>query len=226
MTATVGAGEVDPADIDLCDIGRYQREGYPWAEFTWLREHAPVFRHETDDAPPFWAVTRHADVLDVHSHPDVFINGGPLLRMDTNEGLAALERFRVRNAERHGWDPAEPLDMVFKDRPEHLDFRSITMRRFTPRAMRAFENHLAALAQRHVAAFVEQLRSGDTVDLVESLATPVPLATICGLLEIDEAMWEPLNRWTNVLFEPGVGHEFAEPGESLADTRRRLGHRR
>ena len=45
MTATVGEAGLDPATIDLCDIARYQREGYPWAEFTWLREHAPVFRH-------------------------------------------------------------------------------------------------------------------------------------------------------------------------------------
>ena len=81
MTATVGEAGFDPATIDLCDIARYQREGYPWAEFTWLRENAPVFRHETESAPPFWAVTRHADVHEVHSHPEVFINGGPILRI-------------------------------------------------------------------------------------------------------------------------------------------------
>ena len=223
MTVTVGETGLDPATIDLCDIARYQREGYPWAEFTWLREHAPVFRHETDTAPPFWAVTRHADVHEVHSHPEVFINGGPILRIDSHEGLEGLARMRARNAERYGWDPDEPLDLVFKDRPEHLDFRSITMRRFTPRAMRRFEERLADLARRHVAEFLERLRSGEDIDLVEHLSTPVPLATICGLLDIDESKWADLNRWTNVLFEPGLGAEFSRPGETLRETRRRLG---
>ena len=217
------ADQVDPGAIDLCDISRYQDHGYPWAEYEWLREHAPVFRHETDTAPPFWAVTRHADVLDIHSHPDVFINGGPILRMDSADGLEALDRQRLRNAERYGWDPDEPFDLVYKDRPEHLDFRTITMRRFTPRAMRRFEDHLATLASTHVRSFVERLQSGEDVDLVAELATPVPLATICGLLDIDDSMWSDLNRWTNVLFEPDVGAEYAVDGETVRDVRRRLG---
>lgn len=215
--------DVNPGVVDLCDIARFQHHGYPWAEFTWLRENAPVFRHETETAPPFWAITRHADVLAIHNRPDVFINGGPILRIDSNDGLEALTRQRRRNAERYGWDVDEPFDLVYKDRPEHLDFRTITMRRFTPRAMRQFEDRLAELAKRHVGAFVERLQSGDVIDLVAELATPVPLATICGLLDIDESCWADLNRWTTVLFEPDVGHEFAREGESLHELRRRLG---
>ena len=168
-------------------------------------------------------MTRHADIHTVHSHPEVFINGGPILRMDSTEGLEALNRFHQHDAERHGWDPNEPADMVYKDRPEHLDFRSITMRRFTPRAMRRFEARLDELARHHVGAFVERLRSGEEIDLVEELSTPVPLATICGLLDIDEQYWSDLNQWTNVLFEPDAGAEFPREGESLPDVRRRLG---
>ena len=36
-------------------------------------------------------------------------------------------------------------------------------------------------------------------------------------------MWSDLNRWTNVLFEPHVGAEYARDGESITDVRRRLG---
>lgn len=213
----------DLAHIDLADIERYKRDGYPWAQWALLREQAPVFWHETATSPPFWAVTRHADIHAVHSHPDVFINGGPILRMDSNEGLYSLERFHRRDADRHGWDADEPFDMVYKDRPEHLDFRSITMRRFTPRAMRQFEARLDELAKQHVAEFVARLRRGDELDLVDSLSTPVPLATICGLLDIDPEYWSKLNEWTNVLFEPDAGAEFALEGESVTDVRRRLG---
>lgn len=213
----------DPSHIELADIASYQERGYPWEQFAALREHAPVFWHATDTSPPFWAITRHADVLTVHSNPEIFINSGPILRIDSNDGLEALDRFNNREAERHGWDPDEPPDMVYKDRPEHLDFRSITMRRFTPRAMRAFEDQLDALAKRHVSEFVEKLRSGQEIDLVAELSTPVPLATICDLLQIDQSMWSSLNEWTNILFEPDAGAEFALPGESIRDVRRRLG---
>ena len=213
----------DLGDIELANIERYRTDGFPWEQWRLLREQAPVFWHETDTSPPFWAVTRHADVHTVHSHPEVFINGGPILRMDDHDGLEGLARFHRRDAERHGWDPDEPFDMVYKDRPEHLDFRTITMRRFTPRAMRRFEDELAGLAAKHVADFVETLRTGDVIDLVETLSTPVPLATICRLLAIDESMWSDLNEWTNILFEPDTGAEFARPGESVTDVRRRLG---
>ena len=219
----VTAADRDLEHIDLADIERYKRDGYPWDQWKLLRERAPVFWHETSTSPPFWAVTRHADIHTVHSHPEVFINGGPILRMDSNDGLDALSRFHRRDADRHGWDSGEPFDMVYKDRPEHLDFRTITMRRFTPRAMRRFEARLDELARHHVAEFVERLRSGDEVDLVEELSTPVPLATICELLAIDPAVWSDLNAWTNVLFEPDAGAEFARPGESVTDVRRRLG---
>lgn len=219
----VNTAQVDLSHIDLADIERYKRDGFPWEQWAQLREQAPIFWHETDTSPPFWAVTRHADVHTVHSNPHVFINSGPILRMDSNEGLEALTRFHHRDAERHGWDPNEPSDMVYKDRPEHLDFRTITMRRFTPRAMRRFEEQLDVLAKEHVANFVETLRAGGEVDLVDVLSTPVPLATICKLLAIDESMWFDLNQWTNILFEPRTGAEFARPGESVRDVRRRLG---
>lgn len=221
MAAPGTAADLD--HIDLADIERYKSDGYPWEQWALLRENAPVFWHETATSPPFWAVTRHADIHEVHSHPEVFINSGPILRMDSNDGLAGIARFHLRDTERHGWDPNEPTDMVFKDRPEHLDLRSITMRRFTPRAMRQFEARLDELARRHVAEFVEQLRGGDEINLVDTLSTPVPLATICGLLDIDESLWADLNRWTNVLFEPNAGAEHARDGESVTDVRRRLG---
>lgn len=209
--------------IDLADIERYKTDGFPWEQWRLLREIAPIFWHQAETSPPFWAVTRYADVLAVHSRPDVFVNSGPILRMDSTEGLEALTRFRRRDAERHGWDPEEPFDLVYKDRPEHLDFRTITMRRFTPRAMRRFEDRLDELARAHVGEFIACLRNGEEIDLVSTLSTPVPLATISELLGIDPTMWSALNEWTNVLIEPDAGAEFARPGEALADVRRRLG---
>ena len=122
-------------------------------------ERAPVYRYERPNFPLFWAVTRYEDVLTVHSHRKMFINGGPILRMDTNERLAALERFKHRQHERFGWDPHAATDMVFLDASDHFDLRLLTVRRFTPASMRRLEEHLADMAARFVGEFVERAKA-------------------------------------------------------------------
>ena len=47
--------------IDLCDPEFYRSAGMHEA-FTWMRANEPVYR---DEANGLWAVTRHADLLDV-----------------------------------------------------------------------------------------------------------------------------------------------------------------
>ena len=222
------ADDVDLSGIDITDLRRYVADGYPWAEWDLLRERAPVYRYERDGYPPFWAVTRYHDVHTVHSHPEVFINGGPILRIDTAHNLERMGVFARRQAERWGWDPDEPFDMVFLDRPEHLDMRMLTMRRFTPASMRRLEADLADVARRFVADFVDRARSaaaaGQPIDLVAELSVGVPLATICGMLGLPEGDWKDINRWTDMLFITELGDSHARPGEGRRDVRRRLGH--
>lgn len=223
MTLTEHQPELD--ELDIHSVRRYVEDGYPWQAWDLLREYAPVYRYERPGFPAFWAVTRYEDVHTVHSNPDVFINGGAILRLDTERGLEALERFKRRQHERFGWDPEAPMDMVFLDRPEHLDLRMLTMRRFTPASMRRLESDLADLAARHVAAFVERARAagGEPLDLVANLSVGVPLATICGLMGLPESDWPRILAWTDMLLFPMVAAENVQPGETPKDIRRRLG---
>jgi cytochrome P450 len=116
--------------------------------------------------------------------------------------------------------------MVYLDRPDHLDLRIITMRRFTPSAMRRLEEQLADLARRAVADFVATARAAapEPVDLVEELARGVPLATICHLLGVPESDWHDIVRWTEDLFFPiPADSPHLLPGETQREARRRLG---
>lgn len=223
MTVTDQLRTLD--DVDITTGDRYVADGYPWASWDLLRDQAPVHRYERPGFPPFWAVTRYEDVHTVHSHPEVFINGGPVLRIDTLDRLAAIERFKVRQSERFGWDPTAPMDMVFLDRPEHLDLRLLTMRRFTPAAMRRLEDDLGDMARRFVASFVERARAaaGEPIDLVSNLSVGVPLATICGMMGVPESDWQRILAWTDMLLFPSVAAEHVQPGETGRDIRRRLG---
>lgn len=224
MTATTAtqAGSID--DVDIHSLDRYVEHGYPWAEWDLLRREAPVYYYEREGFPSFWAVTRYHDVHTVGSLPQVFSNAGPILRLDTTHGLDRFQYFRQRQAERYGWDPNEPMDLVFKDRPDHLDMRLLTMRRFTPAAMRRLASDLDALSKRFVGAFVEKARSSrEPIDLVSELAIAVPLATISGLMGLPVDDWHRISAMTDQLLIGELAHEHALPGESLADARRRLG---
>ena len=61
---------LDTLDIHTPEL--YLERGYPFAEWDYLREHAPIFWYEREDIDPFYAITRHADVLTISKNADVF----------------------------------------------------------------------------------------------------------------------------------------------------------
>ena len=67
--------------------------------FTWLRREAPLVQVKPERYPPFWAVTRHADILAVERQHDLFHNGDKFRHAHTDrragQGFAG-----------HGWQPA------------------------------------------------------------------------------------------------------------------------
>src|SRR5688572_24128946 len=71
--------DVDP--LDLVDPARYARDGYPHALWTRLRAEAPVARIEPPGYEAFWAITKHADIVQVSKQPLRFSNAqGIMLR--------------------------------------------------------------------------------------------------------------------------------------------------
>lgn len=219
-------------DLDITTTVRYVSHGYPWEAWDVLRDRAPVHWYERPGVPPCWVVTRYEHIKIVSSHPEVFSNAGPILRLESADRLARLEQFKRRQAERWGWDPSEPLDMVYLDRPEHVDFRMLTMRGFTPASMRRLEQHLAELSTQFVGEFVDAAsraardggdRGDGTVDLVSAFSVSVPLATICRMMGVPTSDWKDILRWTDGLLSPRGSEVHAEPGESAQDARRRLG---
>jgi cholest-4-en-3-one 26-monooxygenase len=229
------AVSVDGDDLDQLDItttARYVERGFPWREWDVLRDVAPVYRYERPGVPACWVVTRYDDIKQVERRPDVFINGGPILRLDSDVRLARLDDFKVRQAERWGWDPDEPLDMVYLDRPDHADFRMLSVPSFTRGAMTRLEADLAELAETFVSRFVAAAiqagadggdRGDGSVDVVSTLSVGVPLATICRIIGVATSDWTDIVRWTDGLMFPAAAVADAHDGETPRATRRRLG---
>ena len=223
MTITDTARTLSLDEIDIHSTDLYQDRGYPWAAWDLLRAEAPVHWYERPDIKPFWAITRHEDIHWVSSNDKLFINGGPRLRLASIEEDEGMWERRKRRLTELGWDLDEPMDMVFLDRPRHTRFRLLTARRFTPRAMREHEEHLAQYAARFTSEFIEVLERDGEADLVLDYAVKLPLATICDLMGLDIEDWSKVHKFTEMAFNDEENMRWAEPGETFDDLRFRMG---
>ncbi len=195
----------------------YARDGHPWAAWDLLRREAPVFWYERDDVEPFWAVTRHADVLTVSNHPDVFINSGPRLRLSLKHEIEPMRGGLDSFGTERGWDPQEPPDMVFMDNPRHRHMRRQSSWAYTQGAMRAMGPHFRALAANFTAEFMAALEQakvrGESVDFVHGLAAKLPLAAVGELMGLAPDDWKQILVWSEAVI--GEIHESNRlPGES------------
>lgn len=191
-----------PDSVDIHTTARYVEHGYPYEEWDLLRREAPIYWYERDDIAPFWAITRHADILTISKRSDVFVNS-QRLRLQTiveDERQAAMTRLRV---EAMGWDPEEPTDFILMDDPRHRNFRLVTARRFTPAALRKLEKHFAELSEKFAAEFAAELdesaRTGEPCDFVRGFAQKLPLAAIGEMMGLPRDDWRRLKQLTNVM---------------------------
>jgi cytochrome P450 len=217
MTAAGVTGTISLDELDIHTTSEYRRRGYPWEAWDRLRAEAPVYWYARPDIEPFWAITRYHDIQWVSANDKLFVNGGGRLRLATiEEDKVARDRMARRAAEL-GWDPQEPMDMVFMDRPRHTKFRGLTARRFTPRAIRGHEPDLVRYAARFAAEFEQKLERDGEADLVMDFAIKLPLATICDMLGLPADDWSKVFDFTEIVSDEELAE--AHPGVNITELR-------
>jgi cytochrome P450 len=149
--------------IDLLDPNSFAG-GQPHAQFAWLRENAPVYRHPEPDGPGFWAVTRHDDVRAVSRNHETFSNEPTIMIADPVAVIPA----------------GDAKMMLMCDPPHHTQLRRLVSRSFTPRAARAMAPRIAALARQIVDEVIER----GECDLVADVAGELPSYVIAELIGI------------------------------------------
>ena len=168
--------------IDLCDPEFYRSAGMHEA-FTWMRANEPVYR---DEANGLWAVTRHADLLDVERRSEVFVSG---------------------RGYRRRWAPSEN-NMIASDDPVHQRQRRLVSRGFTPKAVRRHEDVLAELID-------ELLDPIDgEVEVVDALAAQLPARMTARLLGFPEENWREVKSWSERLMR--LDAQFEDPAIEMA----------
>ena len=179
-----------PADLQLFTDEAFWTSGSASRAETFrrLRDEAPVaFMEEPDipllgQGPGFWSVTRHADVMFVSRHPELFCSG---------QGTSVID-MPVEISEFMG-------SMLNMDDPRHTRLRKLINRAFTPKRVAAIDHDVRVRARRILAAVAER----GECDAVEELAAPLPLQIICEMMGIPEDHWHRVFELTNIILGAG-----------------------
>jgi len=210
---------LDNLDIHSTDL--YLTRGYPFEEWDLLRKEAPIFWYEREGIDPFYAITRHADILTISKNAEIFVNSRRL-RLQSQEDDARQARSMKMKAEQRGWDPNEVPDFIFMDDPRHRNFRLLVAKRFTPAALRKVEGHFAELSQQFAREFSLELQAaagrGETTDFVKGFAEKLPLAAIGEMMGLPGGDWKRLKQLTNVMIgapETGFFHDGEDRNQGV-----------
>ncbi|WP_431234709.1 cytochrome P450 [Mycolicibacterium psychrotolerans] len=153
-----------------------------------LRAHAPVSWVDVDGYRPFWAITKHADIMDIERQNDLFTN-------DPRPILVIQDLDDKLRADREAGAGLSTL--IHIDDPHHRDLRKIGADWFRPKAMRALKARCDELAKMYVDQMVER---GPEIDFAQEIAVNFPLYVILTLLGLPESDFPRMLKLTQELF--------------------------
>jgi methyl-branched lipid omega-hydroxylase len=208
------------AGIDLSDTEFW---GLPLtdraAAFARLRAQGrPQFYAEpevpfAETGPGYYALVRHADVVEASRHADVFCSG---------KGATSIADLPPEFNEYFG-------SMINMDDPRHARLRRIVSRAFSPRMVKKFEDGVRLAATE----IVDDLLVTGPCDFVPHVAARLPLKIICDMMGIPDDQYEMVLANTNIILS-GADPEFLSEdlneavtqllgaGQALADLVTRL----
>jgi cholest-4-en-3-one 26-monooxygenase len=168
-------------DFDMLDAisNEAYRNGPPHELYTLMRREAPIAKHRgIDPGSPtwFWAISRHADVIEVSRKFQMF---------------SSAKKGALVNQERPDLEVARM--MIDTDPPEHTRLRNLVNRGFTPKAMRLLEDHFREVAHRLIA----EAKAEGTLEFVEKVSSELPLVAIAELLGIPYEDRRKVFDWSN-----------------------------
>src|ERR1700681_136412 len=145
--------------LDIINPDLYVQRGYPHEEWSLLRKEAPVFRYQRPNVEPFWAITKHADIVAVSRQPELF-RSTRMLFVSQDEPGAPLP------------DEAILRQLLNMNSPEHGELRRVVNQRFTPRSVQQLKNQI----ERITAEVLDDLVGREECVRVTEVSAKLPLA--------------------------------------------------
>ncbi|OEJ60032.1 cytochrome [Streptomyces agglomeratus] len=190
----------------------------PYPTYARLRNAAPVQKVPTGSGGRYsFVVTGYAEAREAFNDP----------RLSKNTA-----RFFAGRPSQRDLHPAVSQNMLATDPPQHARLRGLVTKAFTTGAVARLRPYIAGLVDELLDAWPDH----GPVDLVESLAVPLPVTVICEMLGVPEVDRRLVRTWSGDLFAAGdstridaASHAVAgymtdlvaarrgSPGESLLD---------
>ena len=183
--------------VDLADPALYDR-GIPHEVFTELRATPGLAWNENG---AFWAVTRHAAVVEVSRDPETY--------------SSAVGHIQIYDIDADALEAR--ASMIDLDPPVHTRLRRLVSSAFTPRHVQSYREAIRRRVVDRLDA-LEAARGGDWVELV---AKPIPIGVICDLMGVPEADHDHMIELSDHLVA-GTSSEPLDPGAYGNTTELRL----
>jgi cytochrome P450 len=156
-----------------------------------LRREQPISRVSLPNYPDFWAVTKHADVMEIERNPEIFTNSpspalAPTANMQAGGGSAIKS-------------------LVQMDGDEHKAHRGIINDWFKPGNVRKMSERVDDLAKEYVDRMASM---GGSCDFTKDIAVHYPLQVILSILGLPDSDYAKMLKLTQELFgaeDPDIG---------------------
>lgn len=165
------SGRIRPYPFDMHDISVS-------SVYTTLQREEPMSRVQMPFGEPAWLATKYADVKIVTTDPRF-----------SRELAQGLDQPRMRRQSMGD-------GIMGMDPPDHSRLRRLVSKAFTARRLEKMRSEVRALARRLIDSMVA---GGDTADIVEDLARPLPVTVICDLLGVPQEDHTIFREWTQAL---------------------------
>ena len=183
----------------LIDPASYSAKGYPYDDWESLRKSAPVEHFQPDGWPPFWAITRHADIIEISKNPQSFLS---------KDGI----NFDKQNL--RGESEVQMRTIIEMDNPDHRKFRAVASPFFTPRSLGVWDHVIEEMARQ----LIDGLGEEGECDFVAEIASIHPLKIISRILGAPEEDEPFILKTTNEIFgrdDPEFQREGKDPQASV-----------
>ncbi len=173
MTTATSSGDLGDPFADITSHDTYL-SGFPHAAFERLRVQSPVAWIDEAEGSGFWAVTKHADVIEVSRDYKTF---------------SAARGIRVEEMSDDELEARRTL-MEF-DPPDHTRLRRLVQPGFTPKVVATYEATFREL----VNLVLDQVLPKGEFDFVTEIARELPIRMLCRLVGVPEEDAGKLVAW-------------------------------
>ena len=177
------------------------------ARYARYRREEPVAWVNQEPYRPFWAVTRHADIMEVERQHQIFINEPRVTlvpREVEDQTTAAL-----------GKRTAMVRSLLDMDEPDHRKYRAVAQSWFMGPGVARFQSRVDTVCSNWIDRMQEQ---GGQCDFAADIANFVPLSVIMTILGLPESDMQFVLRSTQQLFgasDPDMQDDSGDYGRTV-----------